>query len=44
MIGAFTNRMGAVMWVIGVLSVFTVADRIIYTYRELRDAPPEPVV
>ena len=42
MIGAFTNRMGAVMWVIGVLSVFTVADRIIYTYRELRDAPPEP--
>ena len=38
MIGAFTNRMGAVMWVIGVLSVFTVADRIIFTYRELRDA------
>ena len=37
-IGAFTNRMAAVMWVIGVLSVFTVADRIIYTYRELRDA------
>jgi CDP-diacylglycerol--glycerol-3-phosphate 3-phosphatidyltransferase len=43
MIGAFTNRMGAVMWVIGVLSIFTVADRIIYTYRELRDARPEPV-
>jgi CDP-diacylglycerol--glycerol-3-phosphate 3-phosphatidyltransferase len=42
MIGAFTNRMAAVMWVIGVLSVFTVADRIIYTWRELRDAPPEP--
>jgi CDP-diacylglycerol--glycerol-3-phosphate 3-phosphatidyltransferase len=38
MIGAFTNRMSAVLWVIGVLSVFTVADRIIYTYRELRDA------
>ena len=36
MIGAFTNRMAAVLWVIGVLSVFTVADRIIYTYRELR--------
>ena len=36
MIGAFTNRMAAVMWVIGVLSIFTVADRIIYTYRELR--------
>ena len=44
MIGAFTNRMAAVMWVIGVLSVFTVADRIIYTYRELRDPRPEPVV
>ena len=43
MIGAFTNRMAAVMWVIGVLSIFTVADRIIYTYRELRDARPEPV-
>ena len=38
MIGAFTNRMAAVLWVIAVLSVFTVADRIIYTYRELRDA------
>ena len=37
MIGAFTNRMAAVMWVIGVLSVFTVADRIILTYRELRE-------
>ena len=43
MIGAFTNRMAAVMWVIGVLSVFTVADRIIYTYRELRDASQEVV-
>ena len=43
MIGAFTNRMAAVMWVIGVLSVFTVADRIIYTYRELRNSPPEAV-
>jgi CDP-diacylglycerol--glycerol-3-phosphate 3-phosphatidyltransferase len=38
MIGAFTNRMAAVMWVILILSIFTVADRIIYTYRELRDA------
>ena len=37
MIGAFTNRMAAVLWVIGVLSVFTVADRIIYTYLELRE-------
>jgi CDP-diacylglycerol---glycerol-3-phosphate 3-phosphatidyltransferase len=38
MIGAFTNRMAAVMWVILVLSIFTVADRIILTYRELRRA------
>jgi len=38
MIGAFTNRMAAVLWVILILSVFTVADRIIYTYRELREA------
>ena len=37
MIGAFTNRMAAVMWVIGVLAVVTVINRIIYTYRELRD-------
>jgi CDP-diacylglycerol--glycerol-3-phosphate 3-phosphatidyltransferase len=44
MIGAFTNRMAAVMWVIGVLSVFTVADRIIYTYRELRAARPGAAV
>jgi len=35
MIGAFTNRMAAVMWVIGVLSVVTVVDRIYYTYVEL---------
>ena len=36
MIGAFTNRMGAVMWVILVLSVATVVDRIYYTWRQLR--------
>jgi CDP-diacylglycerol--glycerol-3-phosphate 3-phosphatidyltransferase len=36
MIGAFTNRMAAVLWVILILSIVTVADRIIYTYRELR--------
>src|SRR3954452_13958092 len=41
MIGAFTNRMAAVLWVILVLSVFTVADRIILTYRELRDTQPQ---
>lgn len=35
MIGAFTNRMAAVMWVILVLSIFSVADRVILTYRLL---------
>ena len=43
MIGAFTNRMAAVMWVILALSVFTVADRIILTWRELRAAQPEAI-
>ena len=38
MIGAFMNRMAAVLWVMLVLSIFTVADRIILTWRELRDA------
>lgn len=38
MIGALTNRMAAVLWVIGVLSVVTVADRIYYTWRELKTA------
>jgi CDP-diacylglycerol---glycerol-3-phosphate 3-phosphatidyltransferase len=36
MIGAFTNRMSAVLWVILVLSIVTVVDRIYYTWRELR--------
>jgi len=36
MIGAFTNRMGAVLWVILVLSVVTVLDRIYFTWRTLR--------
>ncbi len=40
MIGAFTNRMAAVLWVIGVLSIVTVADRIFYTWRELSRAQP----
>jgi CDP-diacylglycerol--glycerol-3-phosphate 3-phosphatidyltransferase len=35
MIGAFTNRMAAVLWVILILSIFTVVDRIYYTWREL---------
>jgi CDP-diacylglycerol--glycerol-3-phosphate 3-phosphatidyltransferase len=42
MIGAFTNRMAAVIWVIGVLSVVTVINRIEYTYREL-EGRPKPV-
>ena len=41
MIGAFTNRMTAVLWVILVLSVLTVLDRIYYTWRELRSADGE---
>jgi CDP-diacylglycerol---glycerol-3-phosphate 3-phosphatidyltransferase len=39
MIGAFTNRMGAVLWVILILSIFTVADRIYYTYLVLNTRP-----
>jgi CDP-diacylglycerol---glycerol-3-phosphate 3-phosphatidyltransferase len=35
MIGAFTNRMAAVLWVIGLLSMASVFDRIFYTWREL---------
>lgn len=37
MIGAFTNRMAAVLWVILVLSVLTVAGRIYHTWRELNE-------
>src|SRR5918993_4628106 len=39
MIGAFTNRMAAVMWVILILSIVTVANRIHYTYLALNDKP-----
>jgi CDP-diacylglycerol--glycerol-3-phosphate 3-phosphatidyltransferase len=39
MIGAFTNRMAAVMWVLLILSIFTVADRIYHTWRELNHSP-----
>jgi CDP-diacylglycerol--glycerol-3-phosphate 3-phosphatidyltransferase len=39
MIGAFTNRMGAVLWVILLLAIFTVADRIYYTYLVLNVRP-----
>src|SRR5688500_1134344 len=37
MTGAFTHRLPAVLWVILSLSIFTVADRILLTYRELRE-------
>jgi hypothetical protein len=42
MIGAFTDRMAAVLWVILVLSIVTVANRIYYTYLVL-NAKPMPV-
>src|SRR5712671_3179963 len=39
MIGAFTNRMAAVLWVILVLSILAVANRIYYTYLALNSLP-----
>jgi CDP-diacylglycerol--glycerol-3-phosphate 3-phosphatidyltransferase len=39
MIGAFTNRMAAVLWVILILSIVTVANRIHYTYLALNSKP-----
>ena len=39
MIGAFTNRMAAVLWVILILSIVTVANRIYYTYLVLNAKP-----
>jgi CDP-diacylglycerol--glycerol-3-phosphate 3-phosphatidyltransferase len=39
MIGAFTDRMAGVLWVILVLSVVTVANRIYYTYLALNRLP-----
>jgi CDP-diacylglycerol---glycerol-3-phosphate 3-phosphatidyltransferase len=39
MVGAFTDRMAAVLWVILVLSIVTVADRIYYTYLVLNERP-----
>ena len=39
MIGAFTDRMAAVLWVILALSVITVANRIYYTYLVLNQRP-----
>ena len=43
MIGAFTNRMAAVLWVIGVLSIITVLDRIYFTWRALRTSESRAV-
>jgi phosphatidylglycerophosphate synthase len=39
MIGAFTDRMAGVLWVIFVLSIVTVANRIYYTYLVLNKLP-----
>ena len=39
MIGAFTDRMAGVLWVILVLSIVTVANRIHYTYLVLNSKP-----
>jgi CDP-diacylglycerol--glycerol-3-phosphate 3-phosphatidyltransferase len=39
MIGAFTNRMAGVLWVILVLSILAVANRIYYTFLALNDLP-----
>src|SRR5882757_7453292 len=39
MIGALTNRMAAVLWVILVLSILAVANRIYYTYLALNGLP-----
>ena len=36
MIGAFTNRMAAILWIILVLSVVTVLARIYFTWRALK--------
>src|SRR5439155_21327626 len=42
MIGAFTNRMAGVLWVILVLAVLAVANRIYYTYLMLNAMPMPP--
>ena len=42
MIGAFTNRMAAVLWVVLVLSILAVANRIYYTYLALNALPLPP--
>jgi CDP-diacylglycerol---glycerol-3-phosphate 3-phosphatidyltransferase len=42
MIGAFTNRMAGVLWVILALSILAVANRIYYTYLVLNARPMPP--
>ena len=39
MIGAVTNRMAAVLWVVLALSILAVANRIYYTFLALNDRP-----
>ncbi len=39
MVGAFTDRMASVLWVILALSIVTVANRIYYTYLVLNSKP-----
>ena len=39
MIGAFTNRMAAVLWVVLLLSILAVANRIYYTFLLLNQLP-----
>src|ERR671935_281184 len=39
MIGAFTNRMAAVLWVILALSILAVANRIYFTFLALNRRP-----
>jgi CDP-diacylglycerol--glycerol-3-phosphate 3-phosphatidyltransferase len=39
MIGAFTNRMAGVLWVILTLSILAVANRIYYTFLALNELP-----
>src|SRR5437667_9535816 len=39
MIGAFTNRMAGVLWVVLALSILAVANRIYYTYLALNGLP-----
>src|SRR3954468_11045652 len=44
MIGAFTDRMAGVLWVILVLAIITVSNRIHYTYLALNNKPmPEGI-